>query len=52
MTSQHNADPSSESYFVGQLADYAKQAHVAAPATLAGLKKKLDYLPQEQIDEV
>jgi len=52
MTRQHNADPSAESYFVGQLADYAKQAHVAAPATLASLKKKLSYLPQDQIDEV
>jgi guanosine-3',5'-bis(diphosphate) 3'-pyrophosphohydrolase len=52
MASQHKADPSTESYFVGQLADYAKQRHIAAPATLSSLTKKLSYLSSEQVDEV
>jgi guanosine-3',5'-bis(diphosphate) 3'-pyrophosphohydrolase len=52
MKTQQSADPSSESYFVGQLADYAKQPHIAAPVTLTGLAKKLTYLPKEQVDEI
>ncbi|MEQ9450292.1 MAG: RelA/SpoT family protein [Pseudomonadales bacterium] len=49
MTSQAKAKPSTESYFVGQLAEHAKRQQVAAPATLKSLSKKLSYLEDEQI---
>ena len=52
MTSQSRPDPTTQSYFVGQLREYAKQPHIAAPATLASLQKKLRYLEQADRDAV
>lgn len=52
MTSQRRPEPATQSYFVGQLAQYAKQSGVAAPATLKSLKKKLRYLSDEQVEQV
>ncbi len=51
MTSRR-AEPSTQSYFVGQLAAYAKQPNVAAPADLAQLQDKLTYLSPEQIEQI
>lgn len=52
MTSQVRPEPTTQSYFVGQLAEAAKRPEVAAPATLASLTKKISYLSPEQIAEV
>lgn len=52
MTSQSKADPERQSYFVGRLAEYAKQPNIAAPATLQTLTKKLKYLEPDQIELV
>ena len=52
MTSQPRGEASSQSYFVGQLAEYAKQPKVAAPATLSTLVKKLKYLDDDAIEAV
>lgn len=50
MTSQQaRPDTDNRSYFVGQLADYAKQPEVAVPATIKTLKKRLSYLSDEQV---
>ena len=48
----HPASLSSDSYFVGQLAEYAKRESVAAPATIDSLVKQLDYLAEDQISQV
>jgi (p)ppGpp synthase/HD superfamily hydrolase len=47
--SQLRAEPSSESYFVAQLAAQAMQPEVAAPATIDTLADKLSYLNAEEI---
>jgi len=52
MTSQSRPENTTESYFVGLLADYAKRSEVAAPATIATLTKKLSYLTEDQIQQV
>ena len=52
MTNQARPEPTTESYFVGQLADQARRPEVAAPATIATLSKKLSYLTAEQIQQV
>ncbi len=55
MTSQPSntrPEPATQSYFVGQLAEYAKRPEVAAPATLDTLVEKLDYLSEDQVDAV
>ncbi len=44
--------PAKQSYFVGQLAEHAKQTRVAAPATIDSLSKRLTYLNDEQIKQV
>ena len=51
MTTQVN-DLQNQSYFVGQLESYAKQDHIAAPADLKKLTKKLSYLTDEHIELV
>lgn len=52
MTNQARPEPTTESYFVGQLADQARRPEVAAPATIATLSKQLSYLTAEQIQQV
>ena len=52
MTSQSRPEPTTQSYFVGELAKSAKRGKVAAPATIESLVASLDYLTPEQIDEV
>ncbi len=52
MTRQGRPEPTNQSYFVGQLAKFAKRRQVAAPATIETLAKSLDYLTPDQIDEV
>ena len=52
MTSQSRPEPTTQSYFVGELAKSAKRGQVAAPATIESLVASLDYLTPEQIDEV
>jgi len=44
--------PATQSYFVGQLAEYAKQSKVAAPATIDSLSKRLSYLNEAQVEQV
>ena len=46
------SDPTTESYFVGQLAEYAKRPEIAAPATLDTLVTKLSYLSKSQTAQV
>ncbi|MEM9620527.1 MAG: bifunctional (p)ppGpp synthetase/guanosine-3',5'-bis(diphosphate) 3'-pyrophosphohydrolase [Pseudomonadota bacterium] len=41
-----------QSYFVSQLAEYAKQSKVAAPATIDSLSKRLTYLSAAQVKQV
>ena len=55
MTSQSSSprpEPTSESYFVGKLAEYAKRPEIAAPATIDSLVAHLDYLSPDNIAEV
>ena len=52
MTSQSKAEPELQSYFVGQLAEYAKLPNIAAPGNLNALAQKLKYLDEDQIDLV
>ncbi|NKC00420.1 MAG: RelA/SpoT family protein [Pseudomonadales bacterium] len=52
MTSQGRPEPTTQSYFVGQLAKTAKRRKVAAPATIETLSSSLDYLTPDQISEV
>ncbi|MEM7098887.1 MAG: bifunctional (p)ppGpp synthetase/guanosine-3',5'-bis(diphosphate) 3'-pyrophosphohydrolase [Pseudomonadota bacterium] len=47
-----NSDPISDSYVVGQLAEYAKREQVAAPATINSLLEKLNYLDPEHLELV
>ena len=47
--SQQPAEHATESYFVAQLAEHAKQSSVAAPATLPSLVKNLSYLSQDEL---
>ena len=51
-TEARDSAPNTQSYFVGQLAAYAKQPQVAAPATIESLSKNLGYLTEEQLDQV
>ena len=51
-TEARDTIPTSQSYFVAQLAEYAKQPQVAAPATIESLSKSLTYLEPEQIQQV
>ena len=43
------AEHATESFFVAQLAEHAKQSSVAAPATLSSLVKALSYLSQDEL---
>ena len=52
MTSQRRPEPTPQSFFVGQLAAYAKQPDVAAPATIDSLSADLSYLQPDQIEQV
>ncbi len=55
MTSQSSSprpETATQSYFVGQLAAYAKRPEIAAPATIETLVDNLDYLTEEQIAAV
>ena len=52
MTSPARPEPAPQSYFVGQLAEYAKRPEVAAPVTLDALTEKLTYLTEDQIQGV
>jgi len=52
MTSPARPDSSSQSYFVGQLAEYAKRPEVAAPVTINKLANQLGYLNEEQVQAV
>jgi len=52
MTSHVRPEPTTESYFVGLLAEKAKRQDVAAPATLRSLTKKLSYLTPDHIDQI
>ena len=52
MTSPVRPEPTTESYFVGLLAENAKRKDIAAPATIRTLTKKLSYLSEEQIEQV
>jgi len=52
MTSPARPEPTTESYFVGLLAENAKRKDIAAPATIRTLTKKLSYLSEEQIEQV
>ncbi|NOX49403.1 MAG: RelA/SpoT family protein, partial [Gammaproteobacteria bacterium] len=45
-------NPTSQSYFVGQLAEYARRPNIAAPATISSLKRRLKYLTEDQIKQV
>ena len=47
--SQQPAEHATESYFVAQLAEHAKQSSVAAPATLPSLVENLSYLSQDEL---
>ena len=47
--SQQPAEHATESFFVAQLAEHAKQTSVAAPATLASLVENLSYLGTEEL---
>lgn len=51
MTRQR-AEPTSQSFFVAQLAAHAKQTEVAAPATIDTLAAKLTYLNEQEVDSV
>ena len=50
--SQQPAEHAPESFFVAQLAEHAKQASVAAPATLASLVENLSYLSHDELSLV
>ena len=50
--SQQPAEHAPESFFVAQLAEHAKQASVAAPATLASLVDNLSYLSHDELSLV
>ncbi|MDP7388995.1 MAG: HD domain-containing protein, partial [Pseudomonadales bacterium] len=43
------AEHATESFFVAQLAEHAKQSSVAAPATLSSLVETLSYLNQDEL---
>ncbi|MEC7414687.1 MAG: bifunctional (p)ppGpp synthetase/guanosine-3',5'-bis(diphosphate) 3'-pyrophosphohydrolase [Pseudomonadota bacterium] len=43
------AEHATESFFVAQLAEHAKQSSVAAPATLSSLVEALSYLSQDEL---
>ena len=47
--SQQPAEHATESLFVAQLAEHAKQTSVAAPATLASLVENLSYLGADEL---
>ncbi|NCF32275.1 MAG: RelA/SpoT family protein [Proteobacteria bacterium] len=47
--SQQPAEHATESYFVAQLAEHAKQPSVAAPATLSSLVENLNYLSPDEL---
>lgn len=47
--SQQPAEHATESFFVAQLAEHAKQTSVAAPATLASLVENLSYLGADEL---
>jgi guanosine-3',5'-bis(diphosphate) 3'-pyrophosphohydrolase len=52
MTSQVRPETTEQSYFVGQLAEYAKRSNVAAPATLDVLTRHLKYLEPSQVQAI
>ncbi len=52
MTSPARPEPTTESYFVGLLAENAKRKDIAAPATIRTLTAKLAYLSEDQIEQV
>ena len=52
MTSQVRPEPTTESYFVGLLAEKAKRRDIAAPANIRALTAKLSYLSEDQIEQV
>jgi len=51
-TSSIKLGPTTESYFVGLLAEKAKRNDIAAPATLRSLTAKLSYLGEEHVQLV